>query len=104
MLRALGLLDEATSRVKRGLETSSERTEAARRQQQKKSPQISGTAVPSTTIAMTTHLMSIGPTTRDFLKERFGFEVDVCAEQPSPEGVRDGILDFEGRRGNVLIN
>ena len=41
---------------------------------------------------------SIGPTTRDFLKEQWGFEVDVCAPRPSPEGVRQGIEDWLERR------
>lgn len=34
---------------------------------------------------------TIGPTTRDHLREKFGFEADVCAERPSPEGVGEGI-------------
>lgn len=37
---------------------------------------------------------TIGPTTRDFLRGKFGFEADVCAERPSPEGVGKGILRF----------
>lgn len=37
---------------------------------------------------------TIGPTTRDYLKEKFGFEADVCAERPSPEGVGEGIRRF----------
>lgn len=37
---------------------------------------------------------TIGPTTRDFLKRKFGFEPDVCAESPSPEGVGEGIRRF----------
>ncbi|MCJ1444852.1 MAG: hypothetical protein MMC23_005355 [Stictis urceolatum] len=40
------------------------------------------------------YVASIGPTTREFLRERFGFEVDVCAEKPSPDGVRRGIEEF----------
>lgn len=34
---------------------------------------------------------TIGPTTRDHLRNKFGFEPDVCAEKPSPEGVGEGI-------------
>lgn len=41
-----------------------------------------------------TFIASIGPTTRDFMKKRLAFEVDVCAEKPSPEGVRQGIEDY----------
>ncbi|KAJ6090266.1 Tetrapyrrole biosynthesis uroporphyrinogen III synthase [Penicillium sp. IBT 16267x] len=37
---------------------------------------------------------TIGPTTRDHLRNRFGFEADVCAEKPSPEGVIEGIRRF----------
>ncbi|KAF7190897.1 Uroporphyrinogen-III synthase [Pseudocercospora fuligena] len=39
-----------------------------------------------------TRIATIGPTTRDFLQTQFGFEPDVCAEKPSPEGVAEGIL------------
>ncbi|RAK71844.1 uroporphyrinogen-III synthase HEM4 [Aspergillus fijiensis CBS 313.89] len=37
---------------------------------------------------------TIGPTTRDYLRNRVGFEPDVCAEKPSPEGVGRGIQKF----------
>lgn len=37
---------------------------------------------------------TIGPTTRDHLRNKFGFEPDVCAEKPSPEGVGEGIKRF----------
>jgi len=37
---------------------------------------------------------TIGPTTREFLGREFGFEVDVCAEMPSPEGVGKGMRRF----------
>lgn len=42
----------------------------------------------------TTFIATIGPTTRNHLIKVYGFEPDVCAEKPSPEGVRDGILHF----------
>lgn len=38
-----------------------------------------------------TYIATIGPTTRDFLRTEFGFEPDVCASTPSPEGVDEGI-------------
>ncbi|KAI1319586.1 tetrapyrrole biosynthesis, uroporphyrinogen III synthase [Xylariaceae sp. FL0255] len=41
-----------------------------------------------------TFIATIGPTTRDFLKSRFGWEPDVSAETPSPEGVCKAILGF----------
>lgn len=37
---------------------------------------------------------TIGPTTRDFLRERFGLEPDVVAESPSPEGIGEAIQRF----------
>ena len=43
-------------------------------------------------------IASIGPTTREFLRAGWGFEVDVCAEKPSSEGVRKGIEDWAQRR------
>ena len=42
----------------------------------------------------TTFIATIGPTTRTHLTKVYGFEPDVCAEKPSPEGVRNGILQF----------
>ncbi|KAJ6780900.1 hypothetical protein PWT90_05560 [Aphanocladium album] len=44
-----------------------------------------------------TFIATIGPTTRDFLIETFGFQPDVCAAKPSPEGVLDAITEFETR-------
>ena len=44
---------------------------------------------------------TIGPTTRDYLKEKFGFEADVTAKTPSPEGVWEGVLNFLKERGEV---
>ncbi|KAL4811176.1 tetrapyrrole biosynthesis, uroporphyrinogen III synthase [Aspergillus unguis] len=37
---------------------------------------------------------TIGPTTRDHLIKQCGFEPDVCAAKPSPEGVGAGIEEF----------
>lgn len=42
----------------------------------------------------TKFVATIGPTTRQYMEETFGFEPDVCAEKPSPEGVLDGIKQF----------
>ncbi|KAL8794149.1 MAG: hypothetical protein Q9195_003334 [Heterodermia aff. obscurata] len=41
-----------------------------------------------------TFVASIGPTTRDWLRQGFGFEVDVCARKPSAEGLREGVEAF----------
>lgn len=43
---------------------------------------------------------TIGPTTRDHLRNKFGFEPDVCAEKPSPEGVSEGIRGFMAELNN----
>ncbi|KAL1865242.1 hypothetical protein Plec18167_009510 [Paecilomyces lecythidis] len=40
---------------------------------------------------------TIGPTTRDHLRSKYGFDPDVCAEKPSPEGVGEGIETFMER-------
>ncbi|EQL29418.1 uroporphyrinogen-III synthase [Blastomyces dermatitidis ATCC 26199] len=40
------------------------------------------------------YIATIGPTTRDHLRERYGVEPDVCAEIPNPEGVGKGIEKF----------
>lgn len=45
----------------------------------------------------TTYIATIGPTTRDHLVKTFGFEPDVCAAKPSPEGVREAIVHFQDR-------
>ncbi|KAL8375767.1 hypothetical protein RB595_007067 [Gaeumannomyces hyphopodioides] len=37
---------------------------------------------------------TIGPTTKAFLQTSFGFEPDVCASMPSPEGVWAGISKY----------
>jgi uroporphyrinogen-III synthase len=41
-----------------------------------------------------TYIATIGPTTRDYLRKTFGFEPDVCAEKPSPEGIGEGVRKF----------
>ncbi|KAL1999247.1 hypothetical protein VTN02DRAFT_4820 [Thermoascus thermophilus] len=43
-------------------------------------------------------IATIGPTTRDHLRSKYGVEADVCAEKPSPEGVGEGIKTFMERR------
>lgn len=42
---------------------------------------------------------TIGPTTRDHLRSKFGFEPHLCAEKPSPEGVGEGIRRFMEEQG-----
>jgi uroporphyrinogen-III synthase len=45
-----------------------------------------------------TFIVAIGPTTRDHLITAFGFTPDACAGAPSPEGVREGLLEHMSRR------
>ncbi|KAF2206390.1 hypothetical protein CERZMDRAFT_53238 [Cercospora zeae-maydis SCOH1-5] len=52
--------------------------------------------VEGTTTTTKTRIATIGPTTRDHLRGQFGFEPDVCAETPTPEGVAEGIVKFRG--------
>ena len=66
MLRALGLLDSQTGKVKEGVKSARKGT----------------------------YIATIGPTTRDYLRNQFGYEPDVCAAKPSPEGIDDGIKAF----------
>ena len=47
-----------------------------------------------------TFIATIGPTTQNYLRTTFDFEPDVCAEQPSPEGVLQGIIEFQSKRLN----
>ncbi|KND93076.1 Uroporphyrinogen-III synthase [Tolypocladium ophioglossoides CBS 100239] len=68
MLRGLGLLDAATGKARLGLRDGR------------------------------TFIATIGPTTRTYLMETFGFEPDVCADTPSPEGVLQGVAEFESKR------
>ena len=39
-------------------------------------------------------IVTIGPTTRDYLINEFDFVPDVVAERPSPEGIVEGIRTF----------
>jgi uroporphyrinogen-III synthase len=66
MLRALNMLDPATGRV---------RADISRYRR-------------------TTYIATIGPTTRDHLRTTFGFDPDVCAEEPTPQSVEAGIRKF----------
>ena len=79
MLGALGWLDKKTRRVKDHWEKVNEKGERR------------------------TFVASIGPTTRDYLRNELGFEVDVCAEKPSAKGVQDGIESFTREKSNLRI-
>ncbi|KAM0322407.1 hypothetical protein ACHAQA_009474 [Verticillium albo-atrum] len=67
LLRGLGLLDKATGKAHVQTRAAQDRS---------------------------TFIATIGPTTRDYLRRTFDFEPDVCAAKPSPEGVRQAIVDY----------
>ena len=69
MLQGLGWLDEGTGMVRQNLE--------GRR----------------------TFIACIGPTTRGYLYDEFGFAADVVAGKPSPEGLKEGIETFMREKG-----
>ena len=71
MLRGLGWLDMANGRTKTCIIDPSRRT----------------------------YVACIGPTTRNYLVQEFGFEPDVVAKKPSPQGVKDGIESFMKEKG-----
>jgi len=66
MLRSLDLLDPETGKAKASQNSTKKKT----------------------------YIATIGPTTRDFLRSKFGFEPDVCASKPSPAGVEEGIRQY----------
>ena len=66
MLGALGMLDEATGKIK------------PKKHQDN------------------TYIATIGPTTRNYLVDTFGFDPHVSAEHPSPEGIWEAISSFKG--------
>lgn len=68
MLRGLGILDPSTGKIRPGSRDGK------------------------------TFVATIGPTTRDHLIQNFGFEPDVCAKEPTPQGVLQGILGYETNR------
>lgn len=39
-------------------------------------------------------VITIGPTTRDYLISKYGFEPDVVARRPTPEGIGEGIKEY----------
>lgn len=58
-----------------------------------------GAATEDERVRKRVRIACIGPTTKKFLLEKFGFEVDACASKPSPEGVKDAVENFAKSRG-----
>lgn len=82
VLRALGHLDEKVSKDAARSTATSPSTATTR---------------PST--KMRTYIATIGPTTRQHLRDEFGFEADVCAATPTPEGLENALVEFMQRIG-----
>lgn len=77
MLAGLGLLDETTGQAR----TTTKGPEARN-----------------------TFVAAIGPTTTAYLQRSFGFEPDVSAAEPSPQGLRNGIVAFMERRNGTYLH
>lgn len=67
MLKGLGYLDDATGKARDGVNGDRKRS---------------------------VFIVTIGPTTRDYLKDTFGFVADISADKPSPQGVMEAITSF----------
>lgn len=74
MLRALGVLDAETGKVRKEVASLGHKGIGE--------------------LGRETYVATIGPTTRDYLRNEFGFDAHVCAARPSPEGVEEGIREF----------
>lgn len=83
MLRALGYING-----------EGHLTAMGRERWQSPSPSVSGSDSNSTVQPLSVVIATIGPTTRDHLKDQFGFDADICASKPTPQGVSDGVLAF----------
>lgn len=90
MLRTLGYIDPENKLTEKG---------RAHIQKRDTCPHdSSSTETPSSDREETRYVIAtIGPTTRDHLIDSFGFEPDICAGKPSPEGLMEGIDEFMKR-------
>ncbi|KZF21805.1 hypothetical protein L228DRAFT_283934 [Xylona heveae TC161] len=100
MLRCLGWLDPATGKANSELQTPEQR----RHLSSFSSPLSSSASAALSTRtsakegtrarSVQTYIATIGPTTRDYLRDTFGFDPDVSAAKPSPEGLMAGIEGY----------
>ena len=65
---------------------------------------VPGTATEEERAKKRVRIACIGPTTKEILLERFGFEVDACASKPTPEGVKDAVENFAQLRASTTNN
>lgn len=101
MLRGLGWLNSSNGKVKAEIEIEKEGGEREGVDCSSKDHSHSPSPSPSHSQRLrlrrtrrTTFVASIGPTTAEYLQREFGLSVDVCAETPSGEALREGIERF----------
>ncbi|OAX83139.1 hypothetical protein ACJ72_02498 [Emergomyces africanus] len=87
MLRTLGVIPPGDEGEGRGTGDMSTSANGEGEEKEKKTRRIENAL-------RDCYIATIGPTTRDHLRARYGVEPDVCAEIPSPEGVGEGIERF----------
>ncbi|KAI9816564.1 MAG: hypothetical protein M1827_001696 [Pycnora praestabilis] len=90
MLRCLGLIPSRSASPPSGASLT-----------QHNVPTSSSGIMQSRKATRKTFVATIGPTTRDYLIREFGYEPDVCAQRPCPEGVGEGIALFQRGIGDV---
>ena len=99
MLRAIGYIDaegRVTERARTRWQQSTQTLDRVVSEQEKSDGDARESGAETRFVIAT-----IGPTTRDYLIDRFGFEPDVCARKPSPEGVGEVIKAFLLGKGLV---
>ncbi|OAP58524.1 hypothetical protein AYL99_07614 [Fonsecaea erecta] len=93
MLRSLDYIDQGHALTERAKTRWAENVEGH---------DVDAAAAPSQTQPPRYVIVTIGPTTRDHLRSKYGFDPDVCAAKPSPEGVGKGLMEFLEKKGLIL--
>jgi uroporphyrinogen-III synthase len=96
MLRSLGYIDD-----QRALTASARQrwSDSAATLDDDHQPEQPSETPPATQQRPRYVIATIGPTTRDHLRNQYSFEPDVCAAKPSPQGVGSGVVDFLRSKG-----
>lgn len=97
MLRGLGWLDENGRVKEEGWSDEKGRVKGEEERREGGKDDISSRSSHShngSRRRRSTFVASIGPTTAEYLKTEFGLQVDVCAEKPTGEALREGIERF----------
>ncbi|KAL2420029.1 hypothetical protein ABEF95_001818 [Exophiala dermatitidis] len=104
MLRALGFIDESNTLTKEAIGRWENREKLTNLRRHGGGAQGDADALDQNTSndqPQTYVIVTIGPTTRDYLKTKFDFDADVCAAKPSPEGVGEGVKAFLSSKGLI---